>query len=279
MGYNVFGPFDEIRLGDEELIISVGLNHIRKKIVEKLPENIRYGKAIHPSAIISEYAFLGEGTVVMQGAVIQSGVSIGNHCIINTSASVDHDCIIDDYVHISPNATLCGAVSMGEGSQIGAGAVVIPGIKIGKWSLVAAGAVVVKDVPDHVLVLGNPARVVKRINIWTTKEYGSPSLIGGQEQRFIQEAFDTNWVVPLGPNVVGFERDLENYLGRNKHIVALSAGTAAIHLGLVPLGVTQGDEVICQSFTFSASANPIVYQGATPVFIDSETETKMYHQR
>jgi len=86
-------------------------------------------------------------------------------------------------------------------------------------------------------------------------------------------------VVPLGPNVVGFERDLENYLGRNKHIVALSAGTAAIHLGLVPLGVTQGDEVICQSFTFSASANPIVYQGATPVFIDSETETKMYHQR
>jgi len=165
MGYNVFGPFDEIRLGDEELIISVGLNHIRKKIVEKLPENIRYGKAIHPSAIISEYAFLGEGTVVMQGAVIQSGVSIGNHCIINTAASVDHDCIIDDYVHISPNATLCGAVSMGEGSQIGAGAVVIPGIKIGKWSLVAAGAVVVKDVPDHVLVLGNPARVVKRINI------------------------------------------------------------------------------------------------------------------
>lgn len=165
MGYNVFGPFDEIRLGDEELIISVGLNHIRKKIVEKLPENIRYGKAIHPSAIISEYAFLGEGTVVMQGAVIQSGVSIGNHCIINTSASVDHDCIIDDYVHISPNATLCGAVSMGEGSQIGAGAVVIPGIKIGKWSLVAAGAVVVNDVPDHVLVLGNPARVVKRINI------------------------------------------------------------------------------------------------------------------
>lgn len=165
LGYNVFGSFDSNRLGDEELIISVGLNHIRKKIVDKLPGEIRYGNAIHPSAIMSEHASLGEGTVVMQGAVIQSSVSIGKHCIINTTASVDHDCLLEDYVHISPNATLCGAVSVGEGSQIGAGAVVIPGIKIGKWSLVAAGAVVMKDVPDNVLVLGNPARVVKRINI------------------------------------------------------------------------------------------------------------------
>jgi len=97
--------------------------------------------------------------------------------------------------------------------------------------------------------------------------------MGGQEQRFIQEAFDTNWVVPLGPNVDGFEKDLEQFLGEDKHIVALSAGTAAIHLGLVQLGVTQGDEVICQSFTFSASANPIAYQGAKPVFVGSEPDT------
>jgi len=86
--------------------------------------------------------------------------------------------------------------------------------------------------------------------------------MGGQEQQFIQEAFDTNWVVPLGPNVDGFEKDLEQFLGENKHIVALSAGTAAIHLGLIQLGVGPGDEVICQSFTFSASANPIKYLGA-----------------
>jgi len=97
--------------------------------------------------------------------------------------------------------------------------------------------------------------------------------MGGQEQRFIQEAFDTNWVVPLGPNVDGFEKDLERFLGEDKHIVALSAGTAAIHLALVQLGVGPGDEVICQSFTFSASANPIKYLGADPVFVDSEPET------
>ena len=97
--------------------------------------------------------------------------------------------------------------------------------------------------------------------------------IGEQEQRFIQEAFDTNWVVPLGPNVDGFEKDLEGFLGENKHIVALSAGTAAIHLALIQLGVGPGNEVICQSFTFSASANPIKYLGAEPVFVDSESET------
>ncbi len=94
--------------------------------------------------------------------------------------------------------------------------------------------------------------------------------MSGNEQKYIREAFDTNWVVPLGPNVNAFEEDLENFLGERKHVAALSAGTAAIHLGLVMLGVGKGDEVICQSFTFAASANPIVYQGATPVFVDSE---------
>ena len=97
--------------------------------------------------------------------------------------------------------------------------------------------------------------------------------MGGTEQQFVQEAFDTNWVAPLGPNVNGLESDLENYLGNNNFIGALSSGTAAIHLGLVLLNVKSGDEVICQSMTFSASANPILYLGAIPIFIDSEPET------
>ena len=97
--------------------------------------------------------------------------------------------------------------------------------------------------------------------------------MGGSEQRYIQEAFDSNWVVPLGPNVNGFERDLEVFLGEGRNVVALSSGTAAIHLGLLQLGVGNGDEVICQSFTFAASANPIKYLGATPIFVDSEEQT------
>lgn len=97
--------------------------------------------------------------------------------------------------------------------------------------------------------------------------------MSGKEQAFIEEAFETNWVVPLGPNVNAFEENLEDFIGENKHVVALSAGTAAIHLGLVQLGVQAGDEVICQSFTFCASANPVTYLGATPVFVDSEADT------
>ena len=95
----------------------------------------------------------------------------------------------------------------------------------------------------------------------------------GLEQKYIQEAFDTNWVVPLGPNVNGFEADLEAFCGQNKRVVALSSGTAAVHLALIACGVQPGDEVCVQSFTFCASSHPITYLGATPVFIDSEADT------
>lgn len=97
--------------------------------------------------------------------------------------------------------------------------------------------------------------------------------MSGKEQQFIQEAFDTNWVVPLGPNVNGFEEDLRRFVAQDKEVVALSSGTAAIHLALIACGVQAGDEVICQSFTFCASANPVTYVGAIPVFIDSEKDS------
>ncbi|WP_121668075.1 DegT/DnrJ/EryC1/StrS family aminotransferase [Mesonia aquimarina] len=97
--------------------------------------------------------------------------------------------------------------------------------------------------------------------------------MGGKEQEFVNDAFQENWIAPLGPNVNGFEQDLKEYLNSDKHVAALSSGTASLHLALLQLGVTNGDEVICQSFTFSASANPISYLGANPVFVDSEEDT------
>ena len=97
--------------------------------------------------------------------------------------------------------------------------------------------------------------------------------MSGQEQKYIQEAFDTNWVVPLGPNVNAFEADLEHFVGQDKKVVALSSGTAAVHLALIACGVKAGDEVICQSFTFCASCHPIMYLGATPVLVDSEPDS------
>ena len=106
-----------------------------------------------------------------------------------------------------------------------------------------------------------------------TKIWLSSPHMSGKEQEYINSAFESNWIAPLGPNVTGFEIDIQSYLGDNSLVAALSSGTAAIHLSLILLGITHGDEVICQSKTFSASANPIVYLGATPIFIDSEADT------
>ena len=104
--------------------------------------------------------------------------------------------------------------------------------------------------------------------IWLSSPHMS-----GNEMKYIQEAFDGNWIAPIGPNVDGFEKDLENYLGQESHVAVVSTGTAALHLALAMLGVEKDDFVICQSLTFAASANPIIYLGGIPVFVDSEKET------
>ena len=148
--------------GRSPFIISIGNNRIRKRIAESLESD--YETAVHPTASVSPSATIGKGSVVMAGAIINSSAIVGNHCIVNTGVSVDHECELGDYVHLSPHATLCGNVRVGEGSWIGAGAVVIQGIKIGKWSIVGAGAVVTHDVPDYTEVVGVPARPVKSLD-------------------------------------------------------------------------------------------------------------------
>ncbi|MEO6218783.1 MAG: acetyltransferase [Ginsengibacter sp.] len=158
-GYLFPGPFDFL---DDELIISIGDNTIRKKIAEG--NNAKYFTAIHPGSIISSHSFIGKGSVVMGGVLINADTAIGNHCIINTNSSIDHDCSIDNFVHISPNATLCGGISVGEGVHIGAGAIILPGKKIGNNSIIGAGSVVNIDVCDNVVAVGNPVRIIKKIN-------------------------------------------------------------------------------------------------------------------
>ncbi len=157
MGYKVLHGVNDV----SSLIISIGNNRIRKMIAERL--ETRFEKAVHPSAIMSPSAKVGDGTVVMQGAIVQACAEIGKHCIVNTGASVDHECVLEDYVHVSPHSTLCGNVHVGEGSWIGAGTTVIPGVKIGKWSVIGAGSVVVRDIPDGVVAYGNPCRVVRHL--------------------------------------------------------------------------------------------------------------------
>lgn len=152
---------------DVNLIIAIGNNTIRKKVCLKFSE-YNFFTVVHKSAIVSPSVSLGLGTVVMLQAIINADATIGNHVIINTGALIEHDCIIEDYVHISPNVTLSGNVSVGQGSHIGSGAIVIPGIKIGKWCTIGAGTVVINDIPDGATAIGNPAKIIKLNNAFTT---------------------------------------------------------------------------------------------------------------
>jgi len=161
LNYEVIGKYDAQKFKNEELIISIGDNRTRKS-VSKLIKH-KFGVAIHKSAVISRNVFIGGGTVIMHNSVLQSSVVISKHVIINTAASVDHDCFIEDLVHISPNATICGNVKVGEGTHIGAGAIVIPNISIGKWCVIGAGAVITKNIPDYSVVVGVPGKIIKKV--------------------------------------------------------------------------------------------------------------------
>lgn len=144
---------------DKSLIISIGNNKIRKEVANQI--STHYLIAIHPKSILSIRVAIGEGSVIMAGAILNSDVKVGKHCIINSNAVVEHDCILDSFVHVSPNAALAGNVSVGEGTHIGMGAIIIQGVKIGKWATIGAGAIIINDVPDFAVVVGNPGKIIK----------------------------------------------------------------------------------------------------------------------
>ena len=144
------------------IALGIGNNRTRKEIYDKLKaRGIEVATVIDPSAVLSNFVYIGEGTVVFANCVINNSAKIGKGCIINTSAIVEHDCEIGDFSHISPNAALAGGVKVGSYTQIGIGASVREGITIGDNVIVGAGAVVVKDIPDNVVVVGNPAKILR----------------------------------------------------------------------------------------------------------------------
>lgn len=142
------------------LVFGIGDNHIRKQLAQKLIEAGFAPAIIHKKATCSRSAIIKKGSVLFAKSVINAEAIIGQHCIINTGAIVEHDCILEDYVHISPNATLAGGVYIGEGTHVGMGAQIIQGIKIGKWCTIGAGAVIIRDIPDGAKVVGNPGRMI-----------------------------------------------------------------------------------------------------------------------
>ena len=140
-------------------IIAIGNNEVRAKIAEQLP--VQWYCAVHPRAVVSAYAALGRGTVVMPGAVINAGACVGDHCIVNTCAVVEHDCVLENYVHISPNAALGGTVTVGKKSHIGIGVSVRNNIAICDASMIGAGAVVVKNITEPGTYIGVPAKKIR----------------------------------------------------------------------------------------------------------------------
>jgi len=148
-------PMEDFLPGsDKVLFIAIGNNGWRKRLVLQYDKKIKWATIIHPAAVVSNYALIGEGTAVMAGAVIQANAQIGNHVIINTKASVDHDCAVGDYTLIAPGVTVCGGVKVGTECLIGAGATLIPGVEIGDGCYVGAGAVVLRNVPAGEKVFG-----------------------------------------------------------------------------------------------------------------------------
>lgn len=160
----VIGKIDKMLELHENVyyVIAIGNNNVRRKIAEKYSDK-KFIKLIHPKATIGEKVNIEDGTVVMAGSIINSYTKIGKHCILNTGSIIEHDNIIENYVHISPNATLCGGVTVGEETWVGAGTTIIQEKKIGKKVMIGAGAVVIRDVKDKSKILGIPGKVLTKV--------------------------------------------------------------------------------------------------------------------
>lgn len=167
VGYPVFGNFsyfDTLDKNKIRIVIAIGNNSLRKTmVIEMSKKDLHYQSVIHKMAMVSNFSSLGKGSMVIAGAIINIGTQIGDHVIINTGATVDHDSTIKDFVHVAPGVHIGGEVQVGEGTLVGIGSVVKPGVKIGAWSIIGAGAVVTSNIPDRVVAVGIPARVIREI--------------------------------------------------------------------------------------------------------------------
>lgn len=164
-GFPVLGTLEDAPRFLEEYnnaVVAIGNNAFRLQYSKKLiKQGFQLPVLKHKTAYVSSLAVVGNGSVLLANSVVNANSTLGTACIVNTASTVDHDCILEDGVHLSPNSSLCGTVHVGETSWIGAGTTVIDHIKIGKYTIVGAGAVVVKDIPDHSLAYGVPARIIK----------------------------------------------------------------------------------------------------------------------
>jgi sugar O-acyltransferase (sialic acid O-acetyltransferase NeuD family) len=166
-GYRVLGSFDwfsEVDPKEINVVCAIGDNVSKKKVVEKAKGlGLRFANVVHPSVIMTEFVTLGEGVIICAGCILTNQITIGNHVIINLDVTIGHDSIIEDFCTLSPGVHISGRNKIGEGANVGTGAVTIQGIAIGRWSIIGAGAVVVQDIPDKVIAVGIPAKPIKQV--------------------------------------------------------------------------------------------------------------------
>ncbi len=253
-------------------LLAIGNNSIRKKMANDLKVN--WQSIIHPSAIIHESAVIGHGTAILSGAYIGPNAVIGNHVIINTGSIVEHDCVVGDFAHICPNATLCGGVQIGEMVMVGAGSVVKPLVEVCRDVVIGLNSSVIKNIKEAGTYVGQPARRLSVNKNFKREDINlsmAKPIIGQDDIDGVVSVLESG-VLSLGPKVEEFERNIQDYIGV-KEAVAVSSGTSALYLGLLALGVKEGDEVIVPSYTFVSSVSVILHAGAIPVFADIEEET------
>lgn len=157
-GYPILGKVDMLREVKGDVFVAVGDSSVRSRIIKKYPEK-KFPTLIHPNSIIADDVVIGEGSVIMAGAVVNPSARIGKGCIVNTSSSIDHDCSIGDYVHIAVGAHVCGTVSIGDFCWIGAGATISNNVSICSSTIIGAGATVIKDIKENGTYVGVPAKI------------------------------------------------------------------------------------------------------------------------
>ncbi len=293
--YQVLGDQDwlwaEASIRPIAIALGIGNETTRQRLMEKcLAQGIRILTVVHPTACVASSATIGNGSVVLAHAVLNAASRIGKGSIVNTAAIVEHDVEVGDFSHLAPNSVTGGGVRIGCSSLIGLGAQILPRVVVGDRTIVGAGAVVRQDLATDVVAAGTPARILRMRNEVSQdvdhclvslpdpsptvddRIYLSPPHMTGQEQHFVLDAIATNWVAPVGPHVDLFEAEFAQKIGL-KHAVAVSSGTAAMHLATRYLDLEPGDEVFCSTATFAASVNPVLYERGNPVFIDSDPAT------